>query len=206
MAIIAPGGQFNVLVGCEFSGVVTAAFLRQGVTAMSCDLLPTDGGVPHYQGNVEDLLIPGIWDLIIMHPDCTAVCNAGNRHYGEGKPMHHKRLESAEWIGNLWRQCKKVCKRVCFENPAGVLPALANLPTPQFVQPYMFGHREQKRTGLYLHGLSRLKPTKIVYEEMMRLPRRHREAVFYMGPSADRWKLRATTYWGIGDAMSRQWR
>ena len=195
----------KVLVGCEFSGVVRDAFSRQFHTAVSCDLLPTEAPGFHYQGDVMDML-DDKWDLIIMHPDCTAVCNAGNRHYGEGTDGYQARLDSVEWIGKLWRKCKKASKKVCFENPAGVLPDMANLPTPHYVQPWMFGHPEQKRTGLYLYGLPRLVPTKVVYQEMMRLPRNEREAVFYMGPGEDRWKLRATTYWGIGDAMATQWR
>ena len=194
----------NVLVGCEFSGVVRDAFRRKGHNAISCDLLPTEAPGPHHQGDIYEML-DHKWDMIIIHPDCTAVCNAGNRHYGKGKEFYYERLASVEWIKKLWRKCRLMCPKICFENPAGVLPALAGLPVPHFVQPYWFGHPEQKRTGLYLHGLPELVPTDMVYEEMMALPRHKREAVFYMGPSADRWKLRATTYWGIGDAMAKQW-
>ena len=140
-----------------------------------------------------------------MHPDCTCVCNAGNGTYGEGKDLHYERLSSAYWIGRLWYKARRVCKKVCFENPPGVLPSLAGMPAAQYVQPYWFGHMEQKRTGLYLYGLPRLKATDNVYYEMMKLPRREREAVFYAGPSEDRWKDRARTYTGIGDAMSIQW-
>ena len=35
--------ELPILVGCEFSGVVTSAFRRHGVEAYSCDLLPTEG-------------------------------------------------------------------------------------------------------------------------------------------------------------------
>jgi hypothetical protein len=201
----------RVLVGCEFSGVVRDAFIRAGHAAMSCDLLPTESEGPHYQGNVLDLLKPNTWDLIIMHPECTAVCNAGNKHYGEGKPMYYERVASAYWIGQLWLKCRLICPKICFENPAGVLPKMAGLPAPQFVQPWMHGHPEQKRTGLYLHGLPKLLQSNNVYHEMIQLERCQREAVFYMGPTFDeqgndiRWKLRATTYLGIANAMAAQW-
>ncbi len=195
----------NILVGCEFSGVVRDAFLRKGHDAISCDLLPSEAPGPHFQGDIMNILERRRFDMIIVHPDCTAVCNAGNRHYGEGKEFYYERLASVQWIKQLWRKCRLVCPKICFENPAGVLPVLARLPVPHFVQPYMFGHPEQKRTGLYLHGLPKLVPTEIVYEEMMALPRHMREAVFYMGPSEDRWKDRARTYWGIADAMAKQW-
>lgn len=32
----------------------------------------------------------------------------------------------------------------------------------QIIQPYQFGHRESKKTCLWLHGLPKLTPTKIV--------------------------------------------
>jgi len=196
----------KVLVGCEFSGVVRDAFTAKGHYAMSCDFLPTESPGLHYQGNVLELIDKKHkWDLIIMHPDCTAVCNAGNRHYGEGKEYYYERLASAHWIGQLWFNTRRVCKRVCFENPPGVLPNMAGMPVPQYVQPYQHGHLEQKRTGLYLHGLPRLKITDNRYVEMMQLPQREREAVFFMGPSPDRWKDRARTYTGIANAMANQW-
>lgn len=197
----------NVLVGCEFSGIVRDAFLDLGHNAMSCDFLPSESDKgEHYQGNVLDLLHErGLWDLIIMHPDCTAVCNAGNGTYGEGCAKYPDRIASAYWIGQLWFKCRVTCKKVCFENPPGVLPNMAGMPIPQYVQPYQHGHLRQKRTGLYLHGLPRLKITNNVYIEMMKLPQREREAVFFMGPSETRWMDRARTETGIASAMAKQW-
>lgn len=46
----------RVLVGCEFSGVVRDAFRFLGHEAWSCDLLPSEAGGPHYQGDVMTLL------------------------------------------------------------------------------------------------------------------------------------------------------
>lgn len=46
----------KVLVACEFSGVVRAAFTAIGCYAMSCDLLPSEQPGPHYQGDVRDVL------------------------------------------------------------------------------------------------------------------------------------------------------
>lgn len=197
----------RILVAMEFSGVVRDAFIDAGHDAISCDFLPSESDRgEHYQGNVLDMLdSPRKWDMIIAHPDCTCVCNAGNRHYGEGKEYYYDRLSSAYWIGRFWYKARRVCKKVCFENPPGVLPSMAGLPPAQYVQPYWFGHLEQKRTGLYLHGLPRLVATDNVYYEMMKLPQREREAVFFMGPSEDRWKDRARTYTGLAEAMAQQW-
>ena len=184
--------------------MVRDAFIRAGHNAISCDLLPTESEGPHYQGDIYDML-DRRWDMIIMHPDCTCVCNAGNRHYGKDKAMYYDRLSSAYWIKKLWIACRSRSKRVCFENPPGILPKMAGLPAPHYVQPYWFGHLEQKRTGLYLHGLSPLVATDNVYDEMMELDRKDREAVFYMGPHEERWMDRARTYTGIAAAMAEQW-
>lgn len=194
----------KVLIACEYSGIVRDAFLALGHDTISCDLLPTDAPGPHYQGDVFDMLDEE-WDLIIAHPPCTYLTVAGNRHYGEGKDKHHMRLEAAAWTQKFWDACKRVCKKVAFENPVSVLARLTNMPKAKYVQPYQHGHLEQKKTGLHLHGLDPITPTNDVYEEMMKLPRREREKVHFMSPSPDRWKLRSTTYPGIANAMAEQW-
>jgi hypothetical protein len=145
------------------------------------------------------------WDLIIMHPPCTALTVAGNSTDGEGQPKYNQRLESVKWTMDLWEACKKVSDKVCFENPVGVLRRLGGMIKPQFIQPYMFGHMEQKKTALFLHGLPDLKETNNVKEEMMKLPKNIRERLHYLPPSADRWKIRSTTYSGIAKAMAEQW-
>lgn len=194
----------RVLIECEYSGTVRDAFRRRGHYAISCDLLPTDVEGPHYQGDAFDMLGEQ-WGLIIAHPPCTALTVAGNSTYGEGQPKYHERIESCKWTRKLWDACCKASPRVCFENPVGVLQRLAGFPKPQYVQPYQFGHMEQKKTGLFLHGLPHLRETNNVYDEMMKLPKRERERIHYLPPSADRWKIRSTTFQGIAEAMADQW-
>lgn len=75
----------------------------------------------------------------------------------------------------------------------------------QTIQPYKFGHKEQKETWLWLHGLPPLKSTKNVYEQMMKLPRKHRERLYYLSPGPGRAKERSRTFTGIADAMAEQW-
>jgi hypothetical protein len=194
----------KVLVACEYSGRVRDAFIAKGHDAMSCDLLPTDAIGPHYQGDVYDMLSQD-WDLIIAHPPCTALTVAGNSTYGEGQPKYAERLNAVEWTVNLWNAMKAASPRVCMENPVGVLRRLGGMHSPQFVQPYQFGHMEQKKTGLFLHGLLPLVETNNVFEAMMGLPKNVRERLHYLPPSSDRWKIRSTTYQGIADAMAKQW-
>lgn len=194
----------KVLVACEYSGRVRDAFLALGHDAISCDLLPTDVEGPHYQGDVFDMLNQR-WDLIIAHPPCTALAVSGNAWYGEGMPKHDQRIESAAWTESLWLKCVEMADRVCFENPVGVLTRLTSMPKPSYVQPWQFGHMEQKKTGLFLHNLPALVPTDNVYDAMMELPERERQRMHYLPPSADRWKIRSTTYQGIADAFAAQW-
>ncbi len=194
----------KVLVGCEYSGTVRDAFISRGHDALSCDLLPSDAGGNHYQGDLFDLL-EDRYDLIIAHPPCTALAVSGNAWYGEGQPKYQERLDAVAWTVKLWEACKKAADRVCFENPVGVLPRLGGMPKPSYVQPYGFGHMEQKKTGLYLHNLPKLKSTKDVYEEMMKLPVNERQRLHYLPPSEDRWKIRSTTYSGVAEAMAEQW-
>ena len=194
----------NVLVACEFSGVVREAFRKRGHDAWSCDLLPTDVYGKHYEGDVFDV-IDRSWDLIIAHPPCTAIGVCGNSTYGDGQPKYNERLSAVEWTRLLWDRCIESADKVCFENPVGVLQRLGGFPRPQYIQPYQFGHLEQKKTGLFLHGLPELVETNNVYDEMMKLPKRERERIHYLPPSKDRWKIRSTTYQGIADAMAEQW-
>ena len=198
----------RVLVACEYSGRVRDAFIALGHEAMSCDLLPTDSPGPHYQGDVIEYLSTvedGYFDLIIAHPECTKLCVSGNAWYGEGKAKYSLRLDSVKWTMMFWELCKAKASKVCFENPVGVLSRLGGMVKASYVQPYQFGHTEQKKTGLHLHNLEPLRDTDNVYDEMMLLPKRERERMHYLPPSTDRWKIRSTTYKGIAEAMANQW-
>lgn len=199
----------RVLVGCEESGVVRDAFAALGHDAWSCDLVPTRAKGCHLQMDVmEAILCYGPWGMIILHPVCDKMALCGNKHYGKGKPRHHERIEALEWTTRLWFTAMACSPRVVMENPASVL--FSHLRESygiavQYVQPYQFGHMEQKKTGLALHGVPPLAPTKNVYDEMMELPKNERERVFFMAPSPTRKRDRSTTYSGIANAMATQW-
>jgi len=189
--------KLNVLVGFEFSGTVRDAFIKEGHNAISCDLLPTESPGPHYQGDIYDILTSREWDIICLHPPCTALAVSGNGTYGYGKPKYKERLRSVEWTVNLWNTAKKYSKSVCLENPRGVLSTMGGMPKATFVQPYEYGHGETKLTCLWLHNLPKLKPTNIVEGRDQR--------IWKMPPSKDRGKLRSIFYPGIAEAMAKQW-
>ena len=198
----------KVLVACEYSGVVRDAFINKGHDAISCDLLPTDSEGPHHQGDVIEYLngvVDGYFDLIVAHPECTKLCVSGNAHYGEGQGKYSERLKAVEWTMAFWDLSKRKAKKVCFENPVGVLHRLGGIVKASYVQPYQFGHPEQKKTGLHLYNLNPLTSTNNVYDYMMTLPKNKRERMHYLPPSKDRWKIRSTTFSGIAEAMASQW-
>ena len=68
----------NILIACEYSGIVREAFKANGHFAMSCDLLPTEIPGEHYQGDVFDGINDG-WDMMIGFPPCTHLAVSGSR-------------------------------------------------------------------------------------------------------------------------------
>jgi hypothetical protein len=181
----------KILIACEYSGRVRDAFAELGHDAMSCDLLPSDALGKHYQGDVFDIIHDG-WDLMIAHPPCTHLAVSGARHFA-AKQASGVQQEALDFVQRL---LDAPIPKIALENPISIISSRIRKPD-QIIQPWQFGHGETKATCLWLKGLPLLKPTNIVEG---REPKVHK-----MPPSADRWKLRSTTYQGIADAMAQQW-
>ena len=204
----------RVLVGCETSGVVRQAFLREGHDAWSCDVLPSD--VPsnrHIVADVREVLAVGVFDLLVIaHPPCTRLCNSGVRWLSKPPPgrsleeMWRVLDEGAELFADLWNAD---VPHVAVENPVMHRHAKERIrnfePHSQSVQPWEFGVDEagadnvKKRTCLWLRNLPKLVATgtldgKTARDECHKTP-----------PSKDRWKIRSKFYEGIADAMAKQW-
>ena len=194
--------QKNVLVGCEFSGRVRDAFIKLGHNAVSCDLINTDVSGPHIKGNVLDHLNDG-WDIGIFHPPCTYLTISGNKWM---KPEFRyrfpgrleKRQDALKFFLELYNS---QIEHVAVENPIGVVSSMFRKPD-QIIQPWQYGHPETKATCLWLRGLPKLIPTKIV-----ELPKKESERMklHYLPKTPDRPKLRSITFQGIANAMALQW-
>lgn len=205
----------KVLIGCEESQEVCKAFRELGHEAYSNDLKPCSGGHEewHLQMDVVDAIDLMDWDLIILHPDCTKLCNSGNKHYAYGKPLHIDRIRSANWTRKLFEKANKKCKRVALENPGGCLNKLAKMGKPHYIEPYQFGHPETKKTGLWLHGLPKLIPTnvvspkKIIGKNGKEYSRIHLLTEYEANKKygQDRKTVRSKTFHGIAKAMAEQW-
>jgi site-specific DNA-cytosine methylase len=181
----------RVLVACEYSGAVRDAFIERGHDAMSCDLLPTDAPGPHYQGDVFDLDLSA-FDLLIAFPPCTHLAVSGARWFPE-KRADGRQQAALDFVRRLMAA---PVERIAIENPVSIISSAIRKPD-QTIQPWQFGHGEQKRTCLWLKNLPLLTPTDIVEGREQR--------IWKMGPSADRWKERSKTFPGIAAAMADQW-
>jgi hypothetical protein len=191
----------RVLVACEYSGTIRDAFRRRGHYAVSCDLLPSDKPGPHYQGDVSDIIGDG-WDLMIAHPPCTYLCSSG-LHWNKKRPERAAKTEEAlrfiEFLMNA------PIPRIAIENPIGCISTRICKPD-QTIQPWQFGHPESKATCLWLKSLPLLIPTDILaFPDTGRWQNQTASGQNKLAPSADRWKIRSTTYQGIAEAMAEQW-
>jgi hypothetical protein len=190
----------KVLIACEYSGTVRDAFIARGHEAMSCDLLPTDKPGPHYQGSVFDILDQG-WDLMIAHPPCTYLSNAGARWLYPNKKLNQNRfqkgLEAKQFFMDL---LNANISKIAVENP--IPSGVFEIPKyTQFIEPFQFGHPFKKKTCLWLKNLPPLKPTNIVQErQSTKIP-----GNWFNKGGKERQKERARTFQGIADAMAKQW-
>lgn len=181
----------NVLVACEFSGVVRNAFRARGHNAWSCDLLPAeDGSEFHLQTDALHAANNSMLDLLICHPPCTHLAVSGARWFKD------KQVEQAAALMFVRNLLGAPIPRIALENPISIISSRIRKPD-QIIQPWQFGHGEVKATCLWLKNLPKLVPTSIVEG---RTPRVH-----YASPGPDRWKERSRTLTGIADAMAEQW-
>ncbi|BAQ86516.1 putative DNA methylase [uncultured Mediterranean phage uvMED] len=193
----------KVLVACEYSGRVREAFRALGHDAWSCDLLPADDcSEHHYHGNALDLLKED-WDLLIAHPPCTYLSNAGAKHLYPIKgnlnlERYAQGLEAKDFFMQFYNAD---IPKICVENP---IPSkvFEMPPYSQFVQPWEHGHSVSKKTCFWLKGLPPLLATDIV----AKTENCHgAKGSWYNQGGKDRWKRRSTTFQGIADAMAAQW-
>lgn len=223
----------KVLIACEESQRVCIEFRKLGHEAYSADIQEPSGGHPewHIHGDVLEVLNPypsptkrsepfiwfptmdgGMhcvdkWDLIIAHPPCTYLSNAGAcRLYPKAGVLNEERykkgLEAKEFFMKF---INADCEHIAVENP---LPSkIYNLPPyTQIVQPYEYGHKYSKKTLLWLKGLPNLVPTKIMNDYNPFLPsytsRFRGENRRGVNGTA---KFHSKTFEGIAQAMAYQW-
>lgn len=218
----------KVLVACEESQTVCKAFREKGHEAYSCDIQEPSGGHPewHILGDALAAVAGGViitmdgkehevgkWDLLIAHPPCTYLSNAGAARL-------YKRLEGKSYVElerlNNGMDAKEFfleflnapIEKIAVENP--IPSGVYRMPKyNQIIQPYEFGHPYSKKTCLWLKGVPLLKPTEIVRpvcswvsggsKKADGTPRNN------VGTSFRDSKRRSKTFPGIARAMAEQW-
>lgn len=212
----------EVLVACEESQRVCIAFRNKGHEAYSCDIEDCSGGHPewHIKGDVLPILngcctfktmdeiehtIESKWDMIIAHPPCTYISNAGARFlYPGGKGiLNEERLKKGiEATHFFLRILYADCDKIAVENP--IPTKVYCLPNySQVIQPYMFGHPLQKKTCLWLKNLPELIPTKMIPKEQCQSTKV--AGNWFNKGGKDRQANRAKTFYGVAEAMAEQW-
>ena len=143
----------KVLVACEESQEVCKAFRAKGHEAYSCDIQEPSGGHPEWHifgdalkaieggqvvtmdGVTHDI---GKWDLLIAHPPCTYLSNAGARFLYPKGVLNEQRLRKGLmakdfFLRFLWADIPKIA----VENP--IPSSVYCLPKyTQTIQPYQF--------------------------------------------------------------------
>lgn len=216
----------RVLVACEESQTVCKAFREKGHEAYSCDIIECSGGHPewHIKGDVLEVLNPVTkfnfndyivfetmdgeehwiedkWDLIIAHPPCTYLSNAGARFLYPKGVLNEDRLKLGLAAKEFFMQLYNAdCDKICVENP--IPSRVFGLPKySQTVQPYEHGHPFKKKTCFWLKNLPFLQPTNIVdVRESTKIA-----GNWFNKGGKDRQKNRAKTFEGIAEAMAEQW-
>lgn len=224
----------KVLVACEESQAVCKEFRRLGHEAYSCDLQECSGGHPEWHilgdaikatkggqittmdGQTHEV---GKWDLLIAHPPCTYLSNAGaGRLYKrfEGKSycllerLNHG-FDAKEFFMAFYNAD---VPKIAIENP--VPSGVYRLPSyTQIVQPYEHGHPYSKKTCLWLTGLPQLSPTvaekpELTYHEWTTPSgKKKRQTLWYYNtrclPHSERALAASKTFPGIAKAMAEQW-
>lgn len=216
----------NVLIACEESQRVCKAFRKCGYNAFSCDVQHPSGGHPewHFLYDVHYILHGGNlltmdykshyidkWDLIIAHPPCTYLSNAGAcRLYPQKGILNRERYIRGLYAKQFFEFLYYAdCKHIAIENPIPL--KIFELPKyDQIIQPYEYGHPYSKKTCLWLKNLPHLVPTNIIYDYKPYIScgtSRNKGNKDKMGVSraGGAQKIRSKTFEGIAAAMAEQW-
>lgn len=217
----------NILVACEESQAVTIELRKLGHNAFSCDIIECSGGHPewHIKQDVLPLInggcsfmtcdgqlhsVEGKWDMLIAHPPCTYLTNAGARWLWAGGKLNEERYKNGLEAKKFFMAFLNAdCDRIAVENP--IPSSIYELPEyTQVIQPYEFGHAWSKKTCLWLKGLEPLKPTEIIEDH-----RPFCSSGSYSGTHDPKYKgasrkggsakSRSKTFLGIARAMAEQW-
>ena len=207
----------KLLVACEESQRVCAAFRAYGHEAYSCDIVMTSGDHPEWHiwadcgpllnGKCSFRTCDGQrhdvdrWDMIIAFPPCTYLSKAGASNlYRNGERNEERFAQAFRAVEFFYRIFNADCDKIVIENPVPVKEF--GLPEPQqVIEPYYFGEPVTKKPYLWIKGLPYLCPTNVVE------PKWSFETYppFKNCNGKYRQRARAKTFVGVAEAMALSW-
>lgn len=221
----------RVLIACEESQRVCIEFRRLGHIAYSCDIQGCSGEHPewHIVGDALSVVngrcdfitedgqthhIEGKWDLLIAHPPCTYLSNAGTRHFSlkcNSVDKVAERIRKREDAFNLFMAFINAdCDRIAVENPVG-FPNTMYRKADQIIHPYYFTDTvdsedyELKRTCLWLKNLPLLQRTNCFDKPQPKFVDGSGKNRTWTDGVARGSKERSKTFHSIAKAMAEQW-
>lgn len=207
----------RILVGCEESQAVAIEFRKKGHEAFSCDLQDCSGGHPewHLKMDIFDAIDLFEWDMGIFFPDCTHLAVSGAKHFDKKRKDGRQRKAIIFFMGLYYCDIPLIA----IENPVGIIsgeylpkhfPDLAQkyslpLKSNQRIQPYEHGDEAQKTTCLWLKGLPKITPTKIVDKGEMHTTPSGKTLPKWYSNCGNRKINRSKTFPGIAKVFATQW-
>lgn len=201
----------RILIACEESQAVCKEMRKLGHEAYSCDIIPCSGGHPEWHLQVDATeLLKMQWDMIIAHPPCTYLTNAGARWLYAGNSINKDRYVKGMIAKEFFMKFYNAnCEKIAIENP--IPSKIFGLPKyTQTIQPYEFGEPYSKKTCLWLKGLPPLLPTEIIadhvpYVSSGSYSRTHDPKFKGVSRKGGAARVRSKTFPGIARAMAKQW-
>ena len=186
----------KVLVGCEYSGIVSQAFRTKGHEAYSCDLL--QGKIPefHLQMDIFEAVSLIKPNLLIAHPPCTYLCKAQLAQCNLSFPRKQEQLKAIEFVKKIF---SLDIEKIAIENPIGVLSSVWQKPT-QIIYPWYFGDIHSKDICLWLKNLPPLIST---CYNTKRIPMQNH--VNSKMSQAEKSKIKSKFFPLVAEAMANQW-
>lgn len=218
--------KLKVLVACEELQRVCTEFRKLGHEAYSADIQEPSGGFPEWHILVDALTVlnggqfetmdgkqhsVSKWDLIVAHPPCTYLSNAGAcRLYPHKGQLNQERYKLGLAAARFFMKFYNAeCEHIAIENP--LTSKVFELPPyTQIIQPYEYGHPYSKKTCLWIKGMPKLQPTDILTQYKPYVScgtsrnkgNKDKAGVSRSGGAA---KIRSKTFSGIAAAMAKQW-
>jgi hypothetical protein len=210
----------NILLACEESQAVTIELRKRGHNAFSCGILPCSGGYPewHIQDDAINTAYDPLrnWDMLIGFPPCTDLAVSGAAWFKQ-KRENGSQERAIRFFMKLWGAPVAM---IALENPVNILggkyvqtyfPALYEelalpLKPAQYIEPYFFGDEANKKTGLWLKNLPKLRPTNMVDgSKYITSPSGKRYPEWSWKTGGGSGHIRSKTFPGIAKAMAIQW-